>query len=121
MSIKRYIHVTGEQRQFLIKAFKSNEMTIWRALNYINDSDTSRRIRKLAIERGGIAMVMAEEAETLYDADGYMRQYFPNGVLIEGNKTTGYVAILKEGTEIAGFNNPSLTELENIQAQALRL
>ncbi|MBR4154622.1 MAG: hypothetical protein IKT96_04665 [Paludibacteraceae bacterium] len=121
MGIKRYIHVTGEQRNFLIKAFKTNEMSVWRALNYINDSELSLRIRSLALQRGGIAMVMAEEAETLYDADGYMRQYFPNGVLIEGNKTTGYVAILKDGKEVAGFDNPTITQLEHIQQSAMRL
>ena len=121
MKMKKYIELPTKDREFIMNAFKVSAMAVSRALSYVNDTDLSLRIRKIAMQRGGIMMVRTPIQDTWHDNDGFMRQFLPNGVQIEGDKTTGYVAILKGGTEIAGFNNPSLTELENIQAQALRL
>lgn len=42
----------------------------------MNDgNDLAKKIRSLALQRGGIVMVEAPEMDTLHDADGYMRQY----------------------------------------------
>ena len=42
----------------------------------------------------GIVMVETPEIETMHDADGYMRQYFPNGAMLEIDKTSGFAAIV---------------------------
>ena len=39
-------------------------------------------------------MVVAPEMETMHDADGYIRQYFPNGAMLEIDKTSGFAAII---------------------------
>ena len=119
--MERYIAVTKENREFLIKAFNTTKMAVWRALNFSErggDSLRARKIRKLAQERGGVLMISSPAIETMHDADGYMRQYFPNGVMLECNKNTGHVDIVKNGVAVAGFDNVLINELCHIQAKA---
>ena len=84
--MKKYIHVTSEDRQFLAKAFNVSSVTVWKALRFEQDTDTIRRIQKAARERGGIVMAVAPVMETLHDHDNVIRQYFPNGALLEISK-----------------------------------
>lgn len=121
MRMKKYIELPTKDREFIMNAFKVSAMAVSRALSYVNDTDLSLRIRRLALQRGGIEMVRSPQVETWHDNDGFMRQFLPNGVQIEGDKTTGYVAILKEGKEVARFDNPTITQLEDIQRSAMRL
>ena len=121
MEKRRYIDLPSKYREFIMNAFKVSAMAVSRALSYVNDTDLSLRIRRLALQRGGIEMVRSPQVETWHDNDGFMRQFLPNGVQIEGDKTTGYVAILKDGKEVAGFDNPTITQLEHIQQSAMRL
>lgn len=95
--MKKYIHVTGEDRSFLSKLFGVSSVTVWKALRYEGDTDTLRKIRKAAMERGGIVMAVSPMMETLHDADGYMRQYFPNGALLEVNKEDDTAQIIFNG------------------------
>lgn len=64
--MKRYIDTTKENREFLMRAFGVTERTLYYALRYDGvrgDSDLAKRIRKAAIERGGVAMVTLPAAE----------------------------------------------------------
>ena len=73
--MKKYIHIQKADREFISKALKVTERTIFNATHFedINEgNDLMKKIRTLALQRGGIVMVKAEEAEILYDADGYM-------------------------------------------------
>lgn len=38
--MKKYIHVTSEDRQFLAKAFNVSNVTVWKALRFEQDTDT---------------------------------------------------------------------------------
>ena len=73
--MKKQVTVTKENREFLEKAFKVSSVMIWKALTFESDTDLARKIRKLAIERGGIEMCFCPVLETMHDSDGYMRQY----------------------------------------------
>ena len=75
--MKKQVTVTKENREFLEKAFKVSSVMIWKALTFESDTDLARRIRKLAVERGGIEMCFCPVLETMHDSDGYMRQYLP--------------------------------------------
>lgn len=119
--MEKYIAVTKETREFLRKLFKTTKVSVWRALYFDNDTPLSRRIRKAAQERGGILMSVSPMMETMHDADGYMRQYFPNGVMLECNKTTGRVEIIKDGKAVEGYDKVGLDQLFQIQAKAERM
>ena len=119
--MEKYIAVTKENREFLMKTFKTTKMAVWRALTVAErggDSPRARKIRKLAQERGGILMIASPAMETVHDADNYMRQYFPNGVMIECDKSTGHVDIIKDGEVVEGFDDVMINQLYDIQAKA---
>ena len=81
--MKKYIHLKKEDREFIAKAFGITPRMVFSAVHFESDSELARKVRKLALDRGGIVMVEVPETETLFDADGYMRQYLPGGVLLE--------------------------------------
>lgn len=103
--MEKFITATKETREQITKAFRGiSRQTIWRALHFEDmnkGTDTERRIRKMALNRGGIVMVVSPEMETMYDADGYMRQYFPNGAMLEASKETGQVTVFDRSGNVA--------------------
>ena len=122
--MEKYIAVTKETREYLRKLFKTTDVTVWRALYFdkrAGNTLTARKIRKAAQERGGILMAVCPMMETMHDADGYMRQYFPNGVMVECNKETGRVEIIKDGKAVEGYDKVSINQLYQIQARVERM
>lgn len=118
---KRYIHIMKEDREFIMKSLGVTERTVLNAIRFDEkrgNSDTAKRIRKLAMSRGGIVMVVNPEIETLFDADNYMRQYFPNGALIELDNKAGTGDVLFKGERAGHYENVSLRDIEEIQAFA---
>lgn len=63
-------------------------------------------------------MIASPAIETMHDADGYMRQYFPNGVMLECDKNTGRVDIIKDGKSVKNYKNVMLDQFPAIQAEA---
>lgn len=98
--MKTRITVTKESRKFIAKAFKVTERTVFNALSGERDNDLARRIRKLAKAQGGVEITVYDEFETMHDADGYIRQYFPNGAMLEIEKGTDQCAIFHKGEKI---------------------
>lgn len=122
--MEKYIAVTKECREFLQKAFNTSKPTIWRALTFADrggDSELACKIRRLAQLRGGILMVVAHAMETIHDADDFMRQYFPNGVMLECDKKTGRIDIIKDGKSVKSYADVRLDCFSAIQAEAQKL
>lgn len=119
--MEKHIAVTKETREFLRKLFKTTKVSVWRALYFDNDTPLSKRIRKAALEKGGTLMAVNPLMETMHDADGYMWQYFPNGVMVECNKDTGRVEIIKDGKAVEEYDNVTINQLYGIQARAGRM
>lgn len=71
---RKQIEVTKEVRAEIKKAFKCSDMTLWRALNFSNDTPTSLRIRKFAKQKGGVLLLLTPATETIHDADGNVRR-----------------------------------------------
>ncbi len=65
---------------------------------------------------GGVVMVVTPEVETIHDANGYMRQYFPNGAMIECNKANGNVDVFYKGQKMKSYEDVKIKELEEIQS-----
>ena len=115
--------MTKEQRQFLCKAFNVTKVMVSYALNFHptqGQSELAKRIRKLAIERGGFLMCCAPESEVVHDAEDMMRQYFENGMMWEGDKRTGLLELKDEkGEVVLRIENATLTDIEAVQKKAL--
>lgn len=125
MEFKRVIEVTKETRDFLQQAFDVTGTMVWYALNFDEkrgQSDLAKRIRNLALQKGGVVLNIGLEIETIHSADGRMRQYFPHDVLLEADtRSTGLVAVYKKGELQRSWNNPGVSELDGIQSWAMSL
>lgn len=122
--MKRYIDITKAVRQNIMKLFKVTEQTVSMALNYDpvrGESDKAKRIRSYALQNGGVPMVASKEVETLHDADGFMRQMFPNGAMIEINKNDGSGDIYHHGKLKAHFDTVLVRDISQMQRTAASL
>ena len=120
--MKKYIHVTKEVREHMMKIFGVSSVMVWKALTFESESILANKIRKAAFENFGILMNELPVVETFHDHDNYMRQYFPNGVLLEVNKSNGDVDVIFKGSSIKHYENVFVKDLKGIQnwAEALR-
>ncbi len=113
--MKKYIHLKKEDREFIAKAFGITPRMVFSAVHFESDSELARKVRNLAMERGGIVMVEAPEAETLFDADGYMRQYLPGGVLLEFKYADNSCTVFVKGEERRRFDDVHVSDIPYIQ------
>lgn len=121
MKEKRYVHVTNEVKAQLQQEFNLTRQTVWRALSFDKTGPASERVRIRAFELGGVLVHVGESAKTLYDHDGMMVQYFPNGTSIQCNLRNSHVDILKEGDVVESFDKVYMSQLPAIQAKARAL
>ncbi len=122
--MKKYIHIKKEDREFIAKAFGITERSVFNAISFDDrrgGTDLAKKIRKLAMDRGGIVMVEIPEIETLHDADGYMRQYLPNDTLLEFSREDGGCDVYHKGKKVRRYNNVMVSDIKNIQGWALAL
>lgn len=122
--MKKYIHITKEDRKFIMKALGITERTVFNAIRFDSkrgDTELARKVRKLAMDRGGIVMVELPEVETLHDADGYMRQYLPNDTLLEFSREDGGCDVFHKGEKVRRYENVVVSDIKNIQNWALAL
>lgn len=120
-NVRRQIEVSQKTRQELVKLFNTSSVSIWRALSFRDNSKTSKKIRKVAQEKGGVIIMLLPAIETIHDADNFMRQYFPNDVMIEANKNNSHVDLLKCGEIVKSWDNVYVSDLEKIQQEAIAL
>ncbi|MCE2616083.1 hypothetical protein [Phocaeicola oris] len=118
--MEKYIHIKKEDREFIAKSCKVTERMIFYATHYEKDTDLAKKIRTIALQRGGIVMVKAPEIETLHDADGYMRQYLGD-VLLEFSKTEPVCDVYQKGKKVRHFDNVMTSDIQKIQDWAATL
>lgn len=122
--MKKYIHIKKEDREFIAKTFGITERTIFNATHFEDMSegnDLMKKIRSLALQRGGIVMVEAPEAEVLHDADGYMRYYISGGILLEFSKKEPVCDVFKHGEKVRHYDNVMTSDIQGIQDWAATL
>ena len=121
--MKKYIHIQKADREFIAKALDITERTVFNATHFENMSegnDLAKKIRTLALQRGGIVMVDAPEWEVLHDADGYMRQYLDD-VLLEFSKEKPTCDVYKKGEKVRHYDNVMTSDIQGIQDWASTL
>ena len=121
-AIRKQIEVTKEVREEIKAAFKCSNMAVWRALSFTLDTPLSLRIRKFAKQKGGVLLLLTPAMETIHDKDGFMRQYFENGAVLEADKNTGTVQVFdKDGKVRHELKHCMVEQLSDIQALAAKL
>ncbi len=121
--MKKYIHIQKSDREFIAKAFKVSKRTVYNAIHFedMNEgNDLMKKIRSLALQRGGIVMVEVPEIETLHDSDDYMRQYLGD-VLLEFSKKEPVCDVYQRGKKVRHFDNVMTSDIQGIQDWASTL
>lgn len=120
--MKRYIEVTKTVRAKIARLFHCSEKMVYLSLTYRKDTALAKKIRFTAMKHyGGIPMVQGPEMECLHDADGFMRQYFPNGAMLEWKKGTANVIVTNRNGVAHAFECASFTQFGEIQNYAKSL
>ena len=119
--MKIYIAVTDKQRQLIIDAFKITPRMVRYALSYDSDTNLAKRIRKLALEAGGVRMVTVAEIECIFDSYGNMTQLMPNGAVIEISKETGDAKVFMKGKLKIHVDDIRIREIGALQKAASEL
>lgn len=122
--MKRVITVTRSQREFLAKAFGVTKEMVSYALNFHpvkGQSDLAKKIRCLAVQRGGFELVTAPASEVVHDADGVFKKYFENGWMWEADKRTGLLVVLDEkGNLKKSIENAKVADIDAVQREIER-
>lgn len=115
------ITVTRSQREFLAKAFGVTKEMVSYALNFHpvkGHSDLAKKIRSLAVQRGGFELVTAPASEVVHDADGVFKKYFENGWMWEADKNTGLLVVLDEkGNLKKSIENAKVADIDAVQLE----
>ena len=98
--MKRYIHIQKKDREFIAKSFGITEQSVLNAIKFDakrGHTDLAKKVRKLAMERGGIIMIEAPEEEPWCD-------------------------VYNKGAKVRRFENVMISDIQGIQdwAAALR-
>ncbi len=118
--MKRFIEVTKEDKAFLMKAFKVSSVMVYYALYFDEqrgNSELAKKIRTLALKRGGKVMLFVPECETIHTADGIMFQTFENGYQMVCNMKQGRVDVRHGGATLFTRSVKTLQEFEKIQME----
>ena len=123
--MKRVITVTRSQREFLAKTFGVTKEMVSYALNFHpvkGQSDLAKKIRSLAVQRGGFELVTAPASEVVHDADGVFKKYFENGWMWEADKNTGLLVVLDEkGNLKKSIENAKVADIDAVQREIERV
>ena len=123
--MNRKIDLGAEGYQKIQKAFGCGWRTVHNALFYQdNDTDTGRRIRKMAMALGGEVLVTLPECETMHihGERHVMEQRFPNGAVIVVDFSDGS-GVLRDskGVERLRKESMAIRDLEVMQGVAVGL
>lgn len=115
--MRKQILTDNETKRFLASAFKCTPMAVWRALNFRRDTDTARRIRVLALKRGGklVGADVPEFETTHEEGERTMTQSCGPRVKIVYDRETGETAVYVDGERREsrpGLDIPGLMRLQ---------
>nr|DAR89054.1 MAG TPA: hypothetical protein [Caudoviricetes sp.] len=95
--MKKYIKISTKEKEWIMQAFDVSLVMVNHALGFDakrGNSDLAKRIRKLALHRGGVLMNELPVFETIHNtASGEMVQEFPNGAKLVAELATGTVKV----------------------------
>lgn len=102
--------VTRALRSELVKLFSVHPDTVKGALNFKTNTDLSRKIRSLAIQKGGVLIGGENEMETIFKSNGDMIQSWGGKAQIIAKKS-GLVKIIIDGEVDREVKDMSVNEL----------
>ena len=115
--MKKQILTDNETKTFLMKAFRCSRQQVWRALNFERNSETARRIRVLALQRGGkLTEGYTPNCETTHNTVARTQeQTFGRRVKIIADRNSGEVAVIVDGVKKDNYRDLSVPDFMQLQ------
>ena len=116
--MSKQILTDKETKHFLMKAFGCTQQFVWQALTFRRDSETARRIRVLALKRGGkLVDGYVPKCETTHEeVEKTMTQTFGPRVKLVVDKETGDVSVYVDGQLKDSYKNITVPDLMQLHA-----
>ena len=107
----------NETKTFLMKAFGCSRQAVWQALNFKRDSDQARKIRQLALKRGGkLTDSYAPKCETTYEeVEKTITQTFGPRVKLVVYRETDSVSLFVDGCLKESYEDMTMFDLMQLQ------
>lgn len=122
--MNKYIEVSPDVRKEILRAFKLTAGMVSLALNFKNDSPTSERVRKFALQKGGVVKVVLDEKnqppyQNVYDRENaVIRLIFSPITEIVIDMKTGVTSLIDKNKVIERHEKLYVTELLQLQNRA---
>ena len=118
--MRKQILTDNETKTFLMKAFGCSRQAVWQALNFKRDSDQARKIRQLALKRGGkLTDGYMPKCETTHEeVEKTMTQTFGPRVKLVVDKETGDVSVYVDGQLKESYKDITVPDLMQLQYEA---
>lgn len=115
--MRKQILTDNETKTFLMKAFGCSRQAVWQALNFRRDSDQARKIRQLALKRGGkLTDGYMPKCETTHEeVEKTMTQTFGSRVKLVVDKETGDVSVYVDGQLKESYKDITVPDLMQLQ------
>ncbi|MBO5465214.1 MAG: hypothetical protein J5989_06970 [Alistipes sp.] len=128
----KFIDLPNAKKAQLVRLFGKSRQTIWAALNYVTDSDLAKKIRKAALNMGGVVKNNFQtpegfmpNCETKYiHGEGTVLgiiQTFPNNVRVEFENKKEIATISCDGEVVKVFEKVILRDWTRIVYEAQSL
>lgn len=117
--MRKQILTDNETKAFLIKTFQCSRQAVWQALTFQRNSDQARRIRHLALQRGGkLTDGYAPKCETSYEeGEKTMTQRFGSRVKIVAYSETGNASVFVDDRLKENYENLDVCSLMQLQSE----
>ena len=124
--MKKYIKISTKEKEWIMQVFDVSLVMVNHALGFDKkrgNSDLAKRIRKLALHRGGVLMNELPAFETIHNTvAGEMVQPFENGAKLVMVWATGNVKVFdKKGNVCRDIHINTIEELTEMQLFAASL
>ena len=115
--MRKQILTDNETKAFLMKTFGCTRQAVWQALNFKRDSDQARKIRRLALQRGGkLTDGYMPSCETTHEeAERTMTNTFGPRVKLVAYRDTGNVSVFVDGQLKETFEKMDICDLMQLQ------
>ena len=128
----KFIDLPNAKKAQLARLFGKSRQTIWAALNYVTDSDLAKKIRKAALNMGGVVKNNFQtpegfmpNCETKYiHGEGTVLgiiQTFPNNVRVEFENKKEIATISCDGEVVKVFEKVVMNDWTRIVYEAQSL
>lgn len=104
------IYVTQSVREEIGRLFGVVDDTIGRALSYKTNSALAKKIRSIAIQRGG-KIAGGDVMETSFDSSGNMVQTWGDAARLVANKSNGHIMVYIDGNLEREYPQMTIREL----------